>query len=59
VPPVGEADIMGGHRPPDFVGVAHDSQGKTAPQAGIVEAGVVVGHGQQGNALGSLGNQFD
>lgn len=59
VPPVGEANVVGGHRPADAVGAAAHTHRQTAPEAGIVEAGIVIGHGHQGDALGPLGNHVD
>lgn len=42
---LGEAYVVGGHGPSDAKCIAHITNGQSAPDAGIIEAGIMIGDG--------------
>lgn len=56
---LGEADIVRSHAPAYAERIAENSHGQHAPDAGIVEAGMMIGDCDEGRAIGPILYRLD
>lgn len=49
-----ETDVVSGERPPNFICVADKSKREQPPHSRIIETGVVVGDGEEGDSRCSI-----